>query len=746
MSRTPTEAAQPLMPHTQIPDRVVWYASRLRSMEGGEVVARARRQLCHLLDAGAWHAARPLWKLYWEPSDERVFGAPIGPTPNGFLTAERAVGLLDRDPARAEATVAAARQALAGRFRFFGYPEVELARPIVFSGDGITGRYWPSRHAKLIDYRRCAAGDPKWIWELNRLQHLTLLAEAWLLTGEPRFADESVLQSIDWLNDNPPGRGIAWSNGFEAGIRAISLALTFDALRGAAPLTSSRARRILRGLDHHARWILRDPSTHSSANNHVVGEFAGLATISLLAPELRGAPSWRAHALGRLTEEADRQILPDGTGVEQAFAYHLFVIDLFLLVVSLLDSASLPVPTEITAALYRSGDALWAQLGPDEPAPTYGDADDGLALRAEPGELRDPRGVAASLAARFGHTGARAVAGDLDATAWWLFGGKGANTFAVTQPAPSPGSAVLPDSGLVILRRDRWRAMFDVGPLGYLSLAAHGHADALQLTLAAAGEELVVDPGVGSYFGHPSWRPKFRGSGFHATVSVDGVDQSDPGGPFLWRRHARAYAVEVALETGFVVGEHDGYLSLEDPVRHRRTVAVSPNGSLLVYDRLDAEAVHHYRQSWPLHPALDAHEFGPGMLDVRRDGSPRLLIAFAASAPGSLRLVRGSEEPFEGWWSPRLEAAVPSWTCFWEASAARADLAALLLVNSNEVRPDVRLSVRPTEQGALIEIHADRERHSCSIDLGASHRRVVWSATEPSAAGHEDGSAVGACG
>src|SRR6266511_1428889 len=109
-------------------DKAAWYVGRLRSMRAGEVLARAWRQSCHLLDAGAWHAAKPLWRLSWERSDERLLPAPIGSTPNGFLTRERALGLLERYPERGEAIVEAAEQALAGRVRFFGYRVVQRIR------------------------------------------------------------------------------------------------------------------------------------------------------------------------------------------------------------------------------------------------------------------------------------------------------------------------------------------------------------------------------------------------------------------------------------------------------------------------------------------------------------------------------------------------------------------------------------------------------------------------------------------
>ena len=42
--------------------------------------------------------------------------------------------------------------------------------------------------------------DPKWIWELNRLQHLPWLAQAWLFTGDERYAE--ALDQLDaWITE-----------------------------------------------------------------------------------------------------------------------------------------------------------------------------------------------------------------------------------------------------------------------------------------------------------------------------------------------------------------------------------------------------------------------------------------------------------------------------------------------------------------------------------------------------------------
>ena len=51
-------------------------------------------------------------------------------------------------------------------------------------------------------------GDHKVIWELNRHQHLVLLAQAFLLTGREEFFREIESQVESWLLQNPFVRGI----------------------------------------------------------------------------------------------------------------------------------------------------------------------------------------------------------------------------------------------------------------------------------------------------------------------------------------------------------------------------------------------------------------------------------------------------------------------------------------------------------------------------------------------------------
>ena len=150
------------------------------------------------------------------------------------------------------------------------------------------------------------------------------------------------------------------------------------------------------------------------------------------------------------------------------------------------------------------------------------------------------------------------------------------------------------DAGMTLLRTDGTQApeiwcRCDGGPHGFLSIAAHAHADALSVEVRYGGVDVLADPGTYCYHGEPAWRSYFRSTIAHNTVELDGRNQSAEGGPFLWLRHANGHEIDVADtgETAEWTAEHDGYLSLRPPARHRRSVRLDRAARSITHRRRD---------------------------------------------------------------------------------------------------------------------------------------------------------------
>ena len=670
-------------------------------MGGRELVWRGSRAVDGLLPENLRHAGvESLRDGDWESCFDRFRACSERPV---FLDRDRARTIAKNHPRLAAELVTAADAVAGSSFQFFGYPAVTLAEPVTWSYDPIADHAWANRPSRRIDHRS-AGCDVKWIWELNRLQHLPWLAQAWLFTGEDRYSQTALAHLDGWIEQNPPGHGIAWRGAFEAGIRAISVAIALQGLRDSPDLDVIRYRRIVEMLAQSAARCWRDRSLYSSANNHLIGEMAGLAVVSMLFPELRCAPKWERRAIEALSTEACRQILPDGAGAEQAVAYQMFSVELIHLVAVLQNQRRSGVAESLVTAVERSTNFLGKLVDHGEPAPRYGDDDGGFALRLGPQTLRtvpDHLGVVSAFCGRT----ANGALESLDAV-WFDEVAQSTPATPATRnssEAPAAESFTATDGGLVVIRKGHLRTTMDVGPLGYLSIAAHGHADALAVTLSDGARELISDPGTGSYYGHPAWRAVMRGTRAHPTVCVDGHDQSVSGGPFLWSQHAQVRVLGVDLGAGIVDAQHDGYSHLPGGVTHRRwLVGSAGDHAQLVVDMVSGSGDHEVRTSWPLHPTLDANRIDDGHV-AKLDGTPVLQLLYAGTVALACEEVRGDTENNLGWWAEELESRIPAW---WLSAVCRADL------------PVVVASLLSQPQHVLAE--------ALSVELEQDRIRVRW--------------------
>jgi hypothetical protein len=109
-------------------------------------------------------------------------------------------------------------------------------------------------------------------------------------------------------------------------------------------------------------------------------------------------------------------------------------------------------------------------------------------------------------------------------------------------PPSSPKAGewrVFPPSGLAVLEAGDWFVRFDFSPLGYLSIAPHGHLDALHLSIWHKGQPVVIDPGTGAYYADKLARDYFAGWTAHNSPQLKAPPDAFPkrAGTFLWTQH-----------------------------------------------------------------------------------------------------------------------------------------------------------------------------------------------------------------
>ena len=274
---------------------------------------------------------------------------------------------------------------LAGNVNALGYKWRWRDEVCVWHEAPDSEKQWPKRYFGSIQYRTGNPyGDVRVVWEPSRLQHLITLALVARRGGNVGRAKSAVKlienQFISWLMDNPKMTGVHYISSMECALRMIAACHAIDMVRDLLELREAIWDGLAKMVDSHASLIEKRLSLYSSAGNHTVAECAGLVYAGTLFPEYKRASRWRSVGLFHLVREAERQVLADGGGIEQAFCYQLFVLDLLALVQELLGQYGYDVPNEIAVAVSRGRVFINnICIRPGE-LPAIGDGDSGYAL------------------------------------------------------------------------------------------------------------------------------------------------------------------------------------------------------------------------------------------------------------------------------------------------------------------------------------------------------------------------------
>ena len=496
-----------------------WYWHRLKAMGPGEILAHLRKK--------SRQASDTVLPPRWAQVDPGIgAGFPILP---GIDHAPRAVlEALRRDADRIGA----------GTWTAFGHLELQVEDPPRWHQDYLAGvDLHTDRSGFKLNHRALPGGaDVKLIWELSRWIPLTRLAMAARLHRDETAAGKCVAWLEDWVENNPAFRGWNWTSALESGLRLIQFtwidALLAEGLEDfVEPRRWEKVKQ--RILPAHVWFTSRYRSFGSSANNHLLGELAGLIVASARWPRLQSLGG-SLESLGQSWErEMMAQFASDGGNREQALHYHLFSWELAWQARQALRAAGRTIASAVEQRLSRAAD-FFATVQVGTETWDYGDSDGAIVLPVASKEDC----VAQEWQAWFNDPGSSA------SVRYWM----GDPPAPAQPPACQIGAAdwlVYPETGLAVCWSGDWYLRWDCSPLGYLATAAHGHLDALHLSLWHKGVALVIDPGTGAYYGDRKLREHLASWEAHNGPHPEGLSFPERQGPFLWKEHHALPRLEI---------------------------------------------------------------------------------------------------------------------------------------------------------------------------------------------------------
>lgn len=608
--------------------KVRWYLFRLASMQPAEVAWRARSAATLPVDWARWKRQPAVPVARWMP-----------PHADSYPVKLHSAG------------------APMEHMHLFDL-EFPLGFEFDWHHDYCNGRQVERSFATAMNIRDTAVvGDIKYVWEPSRFQHLSFLAFA---ANAEEHSDYIVRSLESWLDANPYLSGVHWTSSLELAERVISWAFLYPRIANHVARDQNFRRRWLDSIYLHLSRIHRKLSLYSSANNHLIGELVGLfvgASCFNFWPE---CSSWRDRAQKLLEREICLQVGEDGVNREQAMSYHLFTMELFLLAFAIGRNTGSPFTKEYVQRLRGMAGFVDAVATSDGDLPWYGDSDDARGFLLS----EDESGLEVAMQ----------LAGLLFAEPQWL---RLRSTATAAARALVPdllgsldqiphGSAssreLFPDTGLACVRShdNNIRLLMDFGPLGFIGTAAHGHADALSIWLSLDNEYFLVDAGTYAYHSHPAWRTFFRGTAAHNTARVDGRNQSEMAGRFLWSARANTRLLQFEENSGKVTleAEHDGYLRLDDPVIHRRRVSFDrATGNVSVEDTFRCTGRHEVELFFHLHEDANVLAISDG--EARIDWHGRHIVFSSPDRKSSWDVFCGSDDPRLGWRSRRFNRKQP---------------------------------------------------------------------------------------
>jgi uncharacterized heparinase superfamily protein len=645
---------------------LAWYIRRLRTMSLSEIAWRVQSEVRDLVDR-----FRVNYGLY--PSlREALEGKNPESMEPGFRVCDMEVGEWTRSGASEEERnwckklSDKADRILQHKLSYFDLVDHFHGNTIDWNKDHGNDKKAPLTFSQRIDYRDFkVTGDCKYVWEPNRHHQLVVLGRAYRASGDERYAREVINQIESWLDRCPFGMGMNWRSPLELGIRLINWVWAIDLILEAGLVAGEFKRRLLNAVYLHLWEITRKYSRGSSANNHLIGEAAGVFVATCYFPELAHSARWRSESREILIKEILEQTYADGCTREQALGYHLFVLQFFLVSGLAGKQAGEDFPNEYWARLEKMLEFLGRLAAGGGSLPMFGDGDDGYVLDLGEG-VKNAGGLLSQGAILFNRSDFKAWAGGYLEPARWLLGKNSKKNFdRITGYKRKQNSKAFEDSGRYLLQWGEKEpdqtisVLFDCGELGFKSIAAHGHADALSFTLRAFGRDIFVDPGTYDYFTYPEWRNYFRSTRAHNTVTVDDADQSVMLGSFMWGERAGARCVEwqPTRVGGTVSGEHDGYARLNDPVIHRRTLTLDgANGSLMIRDDIQARNEHTVSVYFHLSENCKILSTRDNSIAISADGGQ---VTLGLDARLQVTIVRSQDKPIGGWLSHGYHHKVP---------------------------------------------------------------------------------------
>ncbi len=538
--------------------------------------------------------------------------------------------------------------------------------------------------------------DIEWAWALNRHYPISYILPCFFETKNKKYGEYIDYFIKDWIIESWPypakKSSTAMWRGLEVSFRVKVWSQVFYGLMDSGLLSPATQLLILSSLPDHAHYARE----FHAQNNWLTMEISGLAKVAASWPEFKQAEEWMNYSVSTMSESLKGQVYPDGAQSELTSSYHWVALRNFELFSDICKQANKELPKFFNKTLENMYNYLALTIRPDGFGLLNNDADrnnneDKLLSGGEKFERPDWKYMATN-------------------------GNEG------TEPKDGP-SFVFPWAGHLISRsaydKNAHWSLFDIGPWG----SGHQHNDKLHLSISAYGRDLLVDGGRYAYRGEVAkkFRGYARGTESHNTILIDGKGQKSDVAVVdepLTEKHFK-----ITPEFDYAWNSFDKYYDVEG-VKHNRSLLYVRNNFWVVVDKVETLKPRKIETLWHWHPDCEV-ENGAGNVVSSRNEKGNLKIIPLGKTQWQVDLIKGQDEPVQGWYSAEYNQYEPNVCAIYSAHIKRTETFVWLLLPFNEKAPNVKgNAIEESAEGIGLEI-ADMEAGYWKLFLPHSNSENV---------------------
>lgn len=436
-------------------------------------------------------------------------------------------------------------------------------------------------HLDPIDWNTINNNDEEWCFMLSRMDYLSDLGLAYLLTGNLAYLEKGKALIFDFIEKHPVIKYELSTRTLDTAIRLMNWVQFCTLLIGENQLSEKTSAplfgKILQQIDYlKANYLLK----------YITSNWGSIQTTTIvsllpLLDENYQANEIYQWAYNEMKTQLTIQVYPDGMFWEQSTMYHVEVLN-YAMKAMYFHKRQNDAQEEWFKPVKKLADCLMYQLAPNGEIEAFGDSDRVVA-----------RDVFHRAAVLFNEPSYKFVGENhFDLESLYAFGTNFAEIYE-KMPSREPQSLVYDgnDGGMFTVRND-WTenasfTQFIHGSLG----SGHGHSDNLHLSLFHGNEWMLIDKGRFTYREDHPMRVQLKGAFAHNQVILDEKPYCVPKDSWGYQDFGIPSKTYVKHEGDYHYFE--GSMIGHDPLQMwtRKVVVINPN-IWLVVDDVKADGNH----------------------------------------------------------------------------------------------------------------------------------------------------------